>query len=319
MNRETITPENEAHWLSMRKQDITSTESAALFGLSPYMTEYELYHRKKSGDVPEFEVNTRMKWGTALEAAIAHGIAAENGWTIVPLKSYKRLPDLRIGSSFDFVITNHPSGELAHLEVKNVDFLAFRDGWIEHDDGFIEAPAHIELQVQHQMMVSGFSKSYIGALIGGNRGLVIERERDDAVIASLQAKIAKFWTRVDSGDEPPPIYPDDAAAIIAQLSYSEPGKILDATSDATITALCAEYKDAAARQKNAEEDKKVAQAKLLTLIGDAEKVLADGFKVSATMIADSPGTEITAEMIGTSYGARSGYRRLTITPAKGTK
>jgi putative phage-type endonuclease len=317
MTRERITPDNEAHWLEMRKLDLTSTESAALFGLSPYMTEYELYHRKKSGDVPEFEVNTRMFWGTALEAAIAHGLAAEHGWVIRPMKDYMRLADQRVGSSFDFEITS--LDEPTHLEIKNVDFLAFRDGWIEHDDGFIEAPAHIELQVQHQMMVSGYTRSFIGALVGGNRAIVIERERDDAVIASLQAKIAKFWTRVDAGDEPPPIYPDDAAAIIAQLSYSEPGKILDASSDVTIAALCADYKEAAARCKNAEEDKKVAQAKLLTLIGDAEKVLADGFKISATMVADTPATVITAEMVGTSYGGRNGYRRMTITPAKVAK
>jgi hypothetical protein len=105
-------------------------------------------------------------------------------------------------------------------------------------------------------------------------------------------------------------------AVIAMLQYAEPGKVLDATDNSELAALCAAYKEAAAREKNAEEDKKVAQAKLLTLIGDAEKVLAAGFKVSATMIANSPGTLITPELVGSFYGARKGYRRVTVSPTK---
>ena len=34
MNRITIAPESEQHWLDLRTQDLTSTDVAALFGLS---------------------------------------------------------------------------------------------------------------------------------------------------------------------------------------------------------------------------------------------------------------------------------------------
>ena len=140
MNATTITPKDEADWLAMRKQDVTSTESAALFGMSPYLTHFDLWHRKHSGNVPEFKTNERMKWGNRLESAIAHGIAEEQGWKVSPMKEYMRLPTSRIGSSFDFVITS--LGEPVHLEIKNVDYLAFRDGWIEHDDGTIDSVSH---------------------------------------------------------------------------------------------------------------------------------------------------------------------------------
>lgn len=301
-------------WLAARQRDVTSTESAALFGMSPYMTAFELWHRKRSGQVPAFASNERMAWGNHLEAAIAAGIAEQQGWTVTPMKDYWRLPAERIGSSFDFMITS--LGEPAHLELKNVDYLTFKRDWLKHDDGTIEAAAHIEMQIQHQMLVSGFKRSFIGALIGGNKGLVIERERDEQVIAAMRAKIAEFWRTVDAGEEPPAVFPDDAEAVIAQLNYAEPGKILDASGDNEIAVLCAEYKRAAAAEKNAAEDKKTAQAKLLQKIGDAEKVRAAGFKLSATMIADSPGTLITAEMIGEFYGARRGYRRMTVTALK---
>jgi putative phage-type endonuclease len=317
MTTEIIVPSNQEHWLAMRKLDVTSTESACLFGESPYMTRFDLWHRKRTGIVPEFKTNDRMAWGNRLEAAIAYGIAEEQGWEIKPMKEYFRNPDLRMGSSFDFVITS--LGEPVHLEIKNVDYLAFRDGWLEHEDGSVEAPIHIEMQVQHQMAVSGFKRSFIGAFIGGNRGVVIERERDEDVIAAIKAKVADFWRTVDAGQEPDPVMPGDAEVIIGLNQYAKPGKVLDASSDDVLADLIEQYKTAAAAEKNAEDDKKVAKAAIFKHIGDAEKVLTGGWSLSCAMQADTPPTLITANMVGTSYGGRSGFRNLRINPRKPTK
>jgi len=317
MTTEIIVPSNQEHWLELRKQDVTSTESACLFGESPYMTHFDLWHRKRSGVVPEFKTNDRMKWGNRLESAIAYGIAEEQGWEVKPMKEYFRNPDLRMGSSFDFVITN--LGEPVHLEIKNVDYLAFRDGWLEHKDGSIEAPTHIELQVQHQMAVSGFKRAFIGAFIAGNRGVVIERHRDDDVIAAIKAKVADFWRTVDAGLEPDPVMPGDAEVIIRLNQYAKPGKVLSADGDHTLAVLLAEYRSAAAAEKNAKEDKDVAKAEIFKHIGDAEKVLTSEWSVSCAMQADTPPTLITEDMVGTSYGGRAGFRNLRLYPRKPTK
>jgi len=309
-----ITPANEQDWLAMRKLDVTSTESAALFGMSPYLTHFELWHAKRSGQARAFTSNERMRWGNRLESAIAHGIAEEQGWTVEPMKDYMRLPELRAGSSFDFRITS--LGEPAHLEIKNVDYLAFRDGWIEHDDGTIEAPEHIEMQVQHQMMVSGYSRSFIGAFVAGNRGVVIERRRDEAVIAAMRQAIADFWHSVDANQEPAAIMPGDAAAVIALNQYAKPGKILDAGDDANIALLVTNYKRASQDEANAKEDKEAAKALLLEAIGDAEKVLLPGWTISAGIQAETPPTLITADLVGTTYGGRKGFRNLRINARK---
>ena len=315
MNAVTIIPHTtEQAWLEARKQDVTSTESAALFGMSPYMTLFDLWHRKRSGVVPEFKTNERMKWGNRLEAAIAHGIAEENGWEISPMKDYMRDPDLRLGSSFDFVITSF--GLPVHLEIKNVDYLAFRDGWIEHDDGSVEAPEHIEMQVQHQMAVSGFKRSFIGAFVGGNRYALIERERDEAVIAAIRAKVGEFWLSVDAGEEPSPVMPGDAETVIRLNQYAQPGKLIDATGDTNISALVLEYKRLGTLEATAKEDKEVVKADLLKAIGDAEKVLLKGWTISAGLQAETPETIITAEMIGKTYGGRKGFRNLRINARK---
>ncbi len=311
---EIITPSDHNDWLALRKRDVTSTESAALFGASPYVTRFDLYHRKRSFITPEFQVNDRMKWGNYLEAAIAAGIAQEHGWDIGPMKEYMRLPELRIGSSFDFMILNHPDGP-AHLEIKNVDFMAFKDGWIV-EDGETQAPVHIEMQVQHQMLVSGFPRSFIGALIGGNRAVVIERERDESVIKAIRKKVAEFWRDVDEGKEPPAMMPEDAETMIRMNQYAEPGKILDASSDEEVAALIAQYANAKAAASHAEEDANVAKARLLERIGDAEKVLCREWKISASMVSDAPAKVITADMVGQSYGGRKGFRNIRINNLK---
>lgn len=317
MQAQTIPFTTEEAWLESRKQDVTSTESAALFGLSPYVTHFDLWHRKRTGITPEFVVSDRMKWGNRLEAAIAYGIAEEHGWEVQPFKDYMRLPDLRMGSSFDFIITNHKSGKPVLLEIKNVDYLQFRDGWlVDKEFGDIEAPAHIEMQVQHQLAVSGCDMCIIGAFIGGNRFELVERHRDEEVIAAIKYHVKLFWDSIEAGEEPEPIMPRDAAVIIAMNQYAEPNKILDASSDFELVELLTLYRMAQAEQKNAKEDAEVLKAKIMQKIGDAERVVCGEYKIAATMVMDNPGTEITEDMIGQTIGARRGYRNMRVTVSK---
>lgn len=319
MQRELITPTDEAHWLQLRTSDLTSTDVAALFGLSPYKTRLQLWDEKRAGQVVRIEENDRMKWGKRLESAVAYGIAADRRWQARPFKEYGRLPELRLGSSFDFRANDRldaaDSPDDAILEIKTVDFLAFRNGWTIEDD-YVEAPAHIELQVQHQMLVSGLRRAYIGVLIGGNRIEVLEREADDEVHAGIIAAAAQFWTSVDEGIEPTPSMPRDAETIIRRNQFAEPGKLLDARSDERIASLVRQYDGLGRQAKSIEEERAVVKAELLSAIGDAEKVLLDGFSVSAGLVGPSLGTLVTADMVGTYVGARSGFRNLRVTAKK---
>ena len=313
MNRQIITPASEEEWLTLRTQDITSTDVAALFGMSPYKTAFELWHEKKAGEVVRRPENDRMKWGKRLEATVAAGIADDMGWVIRPMKEYVRVPESRIGSSFDFRILD-PAGSMdstgssdALLEIKTVDFLAFRDGWTIEDE-FIEAPAHIELQVQHQMLVSGLKRAYIGVLVGGNRIEVIERLADEEVHRAILGKVREFWRSIDANTPPPPVMPDDAEAVIRLHQYAEPGKLLDARGDQSLATLLHEYSLLAAAKRDAEEQMKVRKADILQRIGDAEKVLADGYTISAGIVGP---TEV-------SY-TREAYRNFRVTPKKAAK
>lgn len=296
-------PDSHEHWLQLRAKDVTSSEVAALFGLSPYLTEFELWHRKRDGLIVELAENDRLKWGNRLESAIALGIADDMGWEVAPMKHYDTLPDLRMGSSFDFEIL---SPEAGILEIKNVDALQFKEKW-DTSDEINEAP-HIELQVQHQLAVSGHRLAYIGALIGGNTVHLIKRERNEKIINAIKKKVAAFWESIDRGEPPEPDFARDAAFISSLYKYAEPGSIYDASHDAEIIDLVERYRLASEEAKLATEKKDEAKAKILMLIKDSEKVLGDTFTISAGMIGPS---KVSYE--------RQGYRNFRIFHKKGKK
>lgn len=326
-------PENEQHWLQLRTHDITSTESAALIGMHPRLTLFELHHRKKGTYDVAFEETERTKWGTRLQDPIARGIAEDAGVKIRRASFYARHDKCRMGASFDYEIvgidipTDAPGAnksELALLyeehgpgilEIKNVDGLVFLKDWlVEKADGdddskpSIEAPIYIELQLQHQLEVINREWGVIAALVGGNRPIVVARRRDRDVGKKLVEHVGMFWKRIEHKIDPDPDFKRDVDVIAKLYGFAEPGKILDAVGDERITALCAQYKQFADAEKNAKEEKQARKAELLTLIGDAEKVLVSGYTISCGLVGPCP----------VSY-TREGYRNFKITAKKSAK
>lgn len=258
-------PTTKEDWLNIRSRDITATEVPALFGVSPYATAFEVWHRKHGNIHVEIEENERMKWGTRLESAIAHGICEDNGWTIIDGGRFIYINDRGLGCSPDYIVAD-AEGRNGILEVKNVDWLAHKRSWDEEG-----APPHIEFQLQTQLELSEFEWGAIGALIGGNEPRVIMRDRDAGVGKAIRSRVAEFWSRT----EPYPAdYLADADTIKLLYKHAEVGKVKDV--DAHGAALIEAARNAKLAAKIADEDAKRASAELLEWIGDAETVMGDG-------------------------------------------
>lgn len=294
LTREIITHTTEADWLAARKNDITSTECAALFDVGVYensRTTYELFHVKTGLIVPApFEMNDRVKWGNRLEASIAQGIAEDHGLIVEPFKVYMRITELRMGSSFDFKIVGIVAGWSGDetlrdmfrkhgdgiLEIKNVDGLQFRRAWIDDGDT-IEAPAHIEFQVAHQLEVADLNWSVIAPLVGGNTPKVVVRERDIELGAMIRQRVADFWNLKDA---PAPNFAKDGD-VISTIYTETDGSFIDLTEDPRVFHLCKAYKAGKAQVKDGEAAASMAKAELLTIIRGSKTAAAMGFKISA--------------------------------------
>ena len=308
---EVINPTDKAHWLNMRMQDVTSTDCAALFGLSPYRTAFELWHEKAAGVAESFAPNERMLWGNRLESAVAYGIAEDEGWQVEPLKAYMRDPAARLGSSFDFAV-DHPTKGPGLLEIKVVDAMIYRNAWRDDGAGNIEAPEHIELQLQHQLAVTGFEWGAIGALVGGNSTKVVLRERDEAIGNAIRVKVAQFWDSIQTKTPPPIDYVRDADMIAQLYASANADEVLDVTGDANIESMVRLYQQLGADIDQREDQRKAIKAQLLELAGTAGKVVGSWGSIAMTRTKDSPGKPITADMVGTLLGGRTGYRQFRV-------
>jgi len=312
-------------WLTMREQDVTSTQVSALFNCSPYLSEWELYQLKRGLLDDSFVDNDRIKWGRRLEEAIAYGIAEDLGLLVEPFKSYVRLPEHRIGSSFDFIVTgiaddydgneNYRNLFKEHgkglMEIKNVDGLVFRNDWTEHEDGRIEAPPHIELQMQHQMLVSGITWAIGAPLIGGNTPKPFYRQYDPEIGNAINVVVAEFWEMLDQGYEPQPDFHRDAQSVIAMHRETNDKKV-DMSDDGLLAELCYEYEQASQDELDALKRKEAARAEILTIIGKNKEVTTEAHRIVTSAVKDAPPRVITQDMVGKEIGGREGHRRFAI-------
>lgn len=273
---ETIHPKDEKHWLELRREVITSTEVAALFGCSPYVSLFELWHRKHDNLEVEFTKTERVTWGLRLEEAIAKGVAEDENLKIRRMSEFIRDTDLKLGASFDYAIEKD-----GILEIKNVDGLIFKDGW-EVDGDNIEEPVHIGFQVQTQLMLSQRKYALLRPLVGGNRVMKVRREPDIEIHKAIRKRVSEFWLSIREHQEPKPDFAKDSEFIQRLYSFAEPGKIFNA--DDNVSRLAFAYKQAAQAVKEAEQKKEAAKAEILTIIGDAEKVVGEKFSISAGII-----------------------------------
>ncbi len=301
-------------WLENRLLDVTSTEVSALFNLNPYQTEFELYHQKKDKVVVNIDDNERMAWGRRLEDSIALEFADRNKFKVEQFDVYMRNPETRMGSSFDYKIVSEEEPMI--LEIKNVDALAYRKNWIEHDEYNIEPPEHIALQLQHQLEITGYNVGYIVALVGGNTMKVVKSKRDPEIGKLLTQKVKNFWEKIQTNTEPNPDYTKDAQYIMKNLcNQADASTILNA--DPEMDQLIADYIAVNAEYKSLNTTRDAIKAQILSMSQNASKIISKHGTISCAMSKGSKGKMVTEDMVGTFINARKSYRGFRVNLPKG--
>ncbi|MEQ9242062.1 hypothetical protein [Roseovarius indicus] len=176
------------------------------------------------------------------------------------------------------------------LEVKNVDFLRFRGSfnegysdrkWNDDDPDNVLAPPHIELQIQHQFMLTGRKWGYIAVLVGGNDLRLIRRERRDDIIEKIRACVADFWQSIADNICPDPDIHRDHETIKRLYAVSDPRAALPEDSHAEVQDAIAQAAAAGEQKRAAEKVEKEHKARLMAALGEVElAILPDGSKVS---------------------------------------
>lgn len=185
--------------IEARRKSIGSSDSAAICGLNPWMTAYDVW-ASKTGRVDDWTGNEATEAGDRLEEAIvmwAVSKIAPTNYQVKPLQLRKGIMSANLDADAicdgaQVVIEAKTSGITGPL-----DF----DQWGE--EGTADVPEHYTVQVQHQLAVTGYDLAYLAALIPPRGFVLYTIPRNQEVIDALQETVERFWKKHVLADVPP--------------------------------------------------------------------------------------------------------------------
>lgn len=270
-------------WLAMRRQDVTASTVAALFGeLHPYQTIASLHAEKSGLDLPGPDPESSViRRGNALETVVAAEVGKQRPeWRIVKNNEYLRDPHARLGATPDFWIEGDPRGR-GILECKTVGHSQFKKKWLVGETP--TPPLWIILQTLTGAMLGDAAFAAIGVLIVGDYVFdahVIEISRHAATEHKIRIATKYFWEALEAGQMPELDYERDADFVRLMYPHTAEGKVADLRGDNRIIELLENRELQASIEKEAKTRRAEAETELRSKIGNAEIAMVDGWRVS---------------------------------------
>ena len=194
-------------WLEERRKGIGGSDVAAILGLSPWKTAFQVYQEKRK-EVEDWHGNNSTDWGNRMEPAIRQWYSDTTGRSV-------RLPEKIIYHD------KHPF-MLASLDGftddgRIVEIKTARSGKQWGEPGTNQIPDYYAVQVHHYMIVTGFEVTDIPVSIAGGSPELYEVPADKEITDMIIEAEANFWQRVVNGNPPDPVTYADAVARFGQI------------------------------------------------------------------------------------------------------
>lgn len=202
-----------ADWLLSRRRGIGGSDVAKILGLSKYSSPYQIWMDKTGKiEINTSETSEAAYWGHQMEEVVAQEFAKRTG------KQVEESKQIYFHKDYPFLLANVDRlvvGEDAILECKTAsEYL--KDSWA--DD---EIPIAYLAQVQHYLNVLDKPKAYIACLIGGNKFVWKEIQRDDELIGQMTARLVDFWENNVLADVAPPVDGNASTTEFISKMYSD--------------------------------------------------------------------------------------------------
>lgn len=268
-------------WLTLRQSGIGGSDIAAIIGVSPYATAYDIY-QSKTQPVNE-EANEFAYWGTVLEDTVAREFSKRSGLKIQNVNFLMRHPEYRWAiANIDRAIINpaikgnvrFKDGKLTTdqiVEIKTASEYVGKNWGNEDSD---EVPDQYQCQAQWYMGVTGVEVCHMAVLIGGNKYRQYKIERHQDFIDYLFEAAESFWiNNVLAGVEP-----DATTLQNAKDKYPRhnPNTTLDVEPDSEAAKVFEHYEALKAQEKEVKAALELAQTDLICQIQDNEALAIDG-------------------------------------------
>lgn len=276
-------------WHEARRESIAASEIAAVLGLSPWTSPFDLWWLKRTGDDSQTE-SKAMRRGRRYEALILEDFAAEH-------------PEFRVAPSVTVRSTDRP------WQVATPDGLAYETGTMpavpdllaaaglvpvatveaktgqRHEwgePGTDDVPVHYRCQVLWQMDVLGVNVAYLPVLFGDTYAeYVVEYDEADAKVMRDAAEAFLASVREDRMPDV-----DGSTATLRRLKRLHPS-LTDEDADIPAT-LVRQYQLAQRLEKAAADRKRLAENRIRHHLGAAQRGVIDGRKVVSRSLSEIP-------------------------------
>jgi putative phage-type endonuclease len=220
-------------WLKIRKGGIGSSDAGAAVGLHPYKSPLELWMEKtgRDGGLPKTDPNDEtspMYWGTLLESIVASHYTKRTGNKVRRINAVLQHPtEPWMLANIDREVIG--AADVQILECKTAGMNGARL-WKEG------VPDYVQLQVMHQLAVTGKHAADVAVLICGQELQIHRIDRDEAMIARLIDLERYFWRFVELDIAPPADGSDSADVALRCLYPQDSGQTLDLSQDSSMSA-----------------------------------------------------------------------------------
>lgn len=257
---------------------VSATELPALWNRSPYGSRWTIYQRFANGkDLGG--ADSRMNWGRKMQPLVLDQAREDLALEVMPNDHDAYMRNGPVGCTRDAEIID-PSRGPGALETKCVfDYRTWMETW----NGGEKLPAHVELQLQQQMIVGDGSASYgwgvIAVFVCGDMHY-FHREPISGMAEAMNAAAEQFLTDVKNRNEPDPFGHPAEIPLLSQLERTK-GKEID-LDDEGLARTVAAYSRDAGEVGALNKIQKARKARIMAALKDAEMLyLPHGVHVEA--------------------------------------
>lgn len=252
---------------SMRANAIGSSDAAAILGVSPYSSAWDVWAEKTGRLVSRTFAEEATELGDVNEQPLVQWMTRRRkmiGLQFDVLLEHPEIPFFR--SNADGLGKEIESGQETEvgIEAKTAGLTGPVVGTWGDDEWTDEIPEHYFIQCQFQMMCGGMNRVYVPALIGGRGRKAYCVQRQERTIELMMPVLIRFWEHNIQKD----IAPEQCAPSLETARYLRrpKGKRVPINS-----AIVMEWDSARAARLDAEKLEDYTKAKMLGALGDAEE------------------------------------------------
>jgi putative phage-type endonuclease len=276
-------------WLQIRKGGIGSSDAGAAVGLNPYKSQLELWLEKTGRDagLPKTDPNDEtspMYWGSLLEPIVAAHYTKRTGHKVRRINAVLQHPsESWMLANIDREIIGAPDVQILECKTAGMNGARlWRDG----------VPEYVQLQVMHQLAVTGKTAADVAVLICGQELQIYRIERDETLIAQLIELEQRFWRLVETDQAPSADGSDSADTALRCLYPLDFGETLDLSQDTHMLATFSDLLAVRQHLATTTELEAVLKQRIQQRMGEASRVLFETGEVTWKRSKDGAGLDV---------------------------